>query len=162
MWLRLAIWIPLVAIALGYRWWHDRSVSANAEAVHADAPAANGWRERRATMAEWNRPIAELGRDRQAKRLIWRGLGPEPLAARGALVWWQDGEQERVTYLAAADEDPTVGLDLIVALLDRRAVLFDLHGDPGLIDRLGDLSAGDGLPPGWEILLPPAGAATTP
>jgi len=157
-WTRFAIWIPLVLLAIGYRWWQggDGPSDAPVEAEGGEeAPAPIGWRERRASAAEWQRPIAALGRDRQAKRLVWRGLGPEPVDARGALVWWHDGERERVSYLPVAGEDAMTGVGLASAIEDGSVVLFDLHGDPSLVERIVDIGSTGVLPEGWEVLLPP-------
>lgn len=155
-WTHIAIWIPLVLLAVGYRWWHRPAPAP------ATQESAVGWRERRASTAEWTRPIADLGRDRQAKRLSWSGLGPDPVAARGALVWWHDGERERVSYLPAAGEDAVTGVVLATAIEDGSVVLFDLHGDPGLAERIVDIGSTGTLPDGWEVLLPPEPVGPAP
>lgn len=160
-WIRLAIWIPLLAIALGYRWWHDQPNPPSRAADDAVA-ADEAFVQRSASAEEWAQPIETLGRERSAKRLAFQALGPDPLRAEGILVWWHDGVEERVSYLPAAGEDPGVGIALVLALMDGSAVLFDLHGDPGLVERLGELKPVAGLPEGWEILRPPPEPTTAP
>jgi hypothetical protein len=154
-WLHLAFWLPLVLGALGYRWWLDRSQAVARGADEAVAASDAPWRQRRAEADEWARDIAGLGRVRAAKRLTWRALGPAQVQAGGALVWWHDGQNERVSYLPVAEDPPNAGLALVAALRDGRAVLFDLHGDAELVGRLEELGGGEGLPPDWEVLLPP-------
>jgi len=159
LWIRLAIWAPIVLAALGYRWYldHRGAAASDREGRHDAAPDArdDGTPRRVAPPGQWSRSIEALGRDRFAKRLVWKAIGPSPLQAGGDLVWFHDGESERVAYLSAPDDPPNTALAVLSALRDGRAVLFPFHGDPSLGDRLLELRAAEALPPGWVILLPP-------
>ncbi len=150
----MAIWLPAVAIAVALRF---SSGDATPPAPGTPSPsAAETAFERRAGVAEWQRSIAELGRERCAKRLAVVPTGPDSPAASGALVWWHDGERERIAYLPGAGEDPTVVAPLLVdGLLRGTAVLLNSHGDAALLQRIPELIPSYALPEGWQVLLPP-------
>lgn len=155
--IRFAIWIPLLALVIAARWWwfpvaDEAAPDGERMVTLADVPM------RPATVEEWSRDIAALGQDALAKRLIWQPLrrdrGPQ---ARGVLLWWHDGRDERIGYLPHPDEDDGVvaAMSLMRALVAGDAVLYQVHGDPKLYRRLQDISANFAVPPGLTVLKPP-------
>ena len=148
LWIRLLIWVPLLALAIGYRVMSDSEV--NAERVAA-APIE----KRHASVAEWQLPITELGERKLAKLLTWRELGEHTIAA-GDLIWFHDGKAERVGYLPAPGEHgPTSAARLMLALREGKVALWEFHGDPTLKQRMNDLLPAYELPTGWALLQPP-------
>lgn len=161
--LRLIVMVGVIGALL---WW-ERSPSPS------EPPPARQVPVRQATPAEWQRPIAELGTERLAKQLTWlasqASFGPgyqgprsAAVAAEGRLVWWHGPAGEALSYLPASGETEMDGIRLVNAIHRGRVTLYNRHGDPSLILRLGELPAGLPLPDGWTVLTPPPLPASEP
>lgn len=145
VWGRVLAWSALLAVVIAWRLIPPGSTAAGVEGNDV---------VRVATPAEWALPIAELGRQQLAKRLVVLPLaraGMPPLP-RGWLVWWHDADGERLSYLGADGERGDGALRLGAALRDGGLQLYDLHGDPTLRERLLDLPIHVELPVGWTVL----------
>ena len=158
--LRLILMPLVIAGLLAWKFWGEGAASRTVAQVAPDAALL-----RPATAAEWAQPIAELGRQRLAKQLMWLTTTTtfgDPSAprrngvdARGELVWWQDDVGEAVSYIPAPGEPASTGPMLMLAIHDGSAVLLERHGDPALRTRLGELPHDRILPSGWTILVAP-------
>jgi len=158
LWVRLAIYLPIIGALIAWQYWRSLpsdEVAPERDARQADTPAApdaGGFEHRVATAEEWDLSIEELGARKLAKLQPWLGINGWNQVA-GELVWWHDGEQPRVAYLAAEGERPEVaGPALFVAIERNRAVLY---GDPRFRANLGEWSPSYALPLGWTVLRPP-------
>ena len=160
--LRLAIWIPLLLLVVAGKYWLEWR--AEQERGDPSTRTERGYQalpHRYASPEEWALPIAELGQRQLAKKLVYRPLERVEganLASRGELVWLHDGQGERLAYLAAPSEDASAAAPALgIALREGKAVLFDLHGDPELVQRIrsGEMPVDYQLPEGWTVLLPP-------
>ncbi|TVR14265.1 MAG: hypothetical protein EA401_04890 [Planctomycetota bacterium] len=155
--IRFAIWVPILLLIIAARWWwfpvaDEGAVGGERMVTMADVPM------RPASVAEWSRDIADLGEQALAKRLVWQPLRRDRRPqARGVLIWWHDGHDERIGYLPHPDEDDAVvaAMSLMRALIAGDAVLYQVHGDPELGERLQDISANFAVPPGVTVLKPP-------
>lgn len=156
---RVIIWLAVIAVIIvGQLLWSmlgDAKPSPSPQPQPALVPASH------AETAQWLQPIAALGSQQLAKKLITRPLRGQP-PALGQLLWWHDGQAERIAYLPAAGEDPQRALlSLLAALEDGSVVMYNLHGDEQLLPRILDSIARSPvfeLPVGWRILLPPNSA----
>lgn len=161
--MRLAVWIALLALVVAGRWlWSQREAWLGQPATAASAEVtahASGVYLRPASVEEWQLDIATLGRQAKGKRLVWQPLNASAwdYLPKGHLVWWHDGQAERLGYAPAAEENAQAAVvDIVRALLEGRAVLYNTHGDAELLQRIGDqMSANWRLPNGLVILSPP-------
>ena len=147
--MRLFIWIALLAIVLAGRWWWRAAITT---ALNVQIPG--GWFERQASPEEWSLDIEELGRSGYGKRLVWLPIQRDVTTARGILVWWHDGLSERLGYVSAEGEDGARAvLSLVSGLMRGEVVLYDAHGDPGLLQRIvNEMDPNWALPAELKIL----------
>jgi len=157
--IRVLVWTVLLLGALAWRLWADvrerQDQSTHEIQIYQEVP------HRAAEQELWRRDIAALGAQRLGKRLVWRPLqqvGERRARPQGELIWWHDGRGERLAYLAAPGEDPTTAApQLGIDLHQGSAVLYNMHGDSSLQERLFELPMDYQLPEDWTVLTPPQG-----
>jgi hypothetical protein len=146
----LVIWSVLLVTIIAVQVWYESAPAPKTEAGPTHT-------RREANDVEWALPIADLGGVGLGKRLVFRPVGSQAPDSKGDLVWWHDGEQERVAYLPAPGEDATRAVfDLMRGLRDGTVLLYDAHGDADLQRRLHEeIIANWALPDGFSVLYAP-------
>ena len=156
--MRIVIWSALLAVVLVGRFlWDYVSAEKDAAKTVEMVRLPGGWLERDASVDEWLADISQLGLNGKGKRLTWLPTVRKSETPRGVLVWWHDGQAERLGYIPADGEDGSLAMfALVKGLTSREIVLYNVHNDPGLLPRILDgLSANWALPQQLVILRPP-------
>lgn len=174
IWIRVILWAGLLAAVVLWR-FGDPAGSETAGSTPETHPESAKVIERRigdtlpprrqASREEWGQSITELGVQKRGKLLITQSLtAGVRQQAGGLLVWFDDGAGERLAYLPGFDDaDPIrAAMVLRASLEDQTTQLLNMHGDPGLLDRMPSLNHVVGLPQGWEVLTPPRAVKAVP
>ncbi|TVR41795.1 MAG: hypothetical protein EA402_12705 [Planctomycetota bacterium] len=160
--MHFAVWVALLALIIAGRWIFHAADLRIAPVSTASAPTPELLRP--ASLEEWSSDIVSLGRRGQGKLLVWQDLSGRSWPP-GALVWWHDGQQERLGWRsfthpgessAAVSEAEATVAALVRGIAQGRVVLYALPADDHLRQRLAQGFPGSArLPAGLEILRPP-------